>query len=47
MGSRKDAAGKKVRRERMVTSQVSSESLGQAAKCGFLASHRKEFKSKP
>ena len=31
---------------RMVISQVSSESLGQAIKCGSLASHGKEFKSK-
>ena len=33
-------------RTRMVISQVSSESLGQATKCGSLASHEKEFKSK-
>ena len=33
--------------ERMVTAQVSGESLGRAAKGGSLASHKKEFKSKP
>ena len=32
---------------KMVISQVSSESLGQATKCGSLASHGKELKSKP
>ena len=31
----------------MVTAQVSGESLGRAAKGGSLASHKKEFKSKP